>query len=140
MVRWYWFDAQRQSSASVLPLLFAWAETRAVGSPRGGSARESLTHNRITALSLEPLAQLYLRPQALPLLRAVGDRRNEAVTVTCYNMTLIYENQCALDQAIAYLERSIELALAVEHPFLPRLRQELEALKHKRDCGNSPMP
>jgi len=49
MVRWCWFDAQRQSSATEPPLVFAWAETRAVGSPRGGSARESLTHNGITA-------------------------------------------------------------------------------------------
>jgi tetratricopeptide (TPR) repeat protein len=73
---------------------------------------------------------------ALPLRRAVGDRGGEAVT--CYNVGMIYHQLGDLDQAIAYVERCVELDIQVEHPDLESDRRTLEQLKALRDGGSTP--
>jgi tetratricopeptide (TPR) repeat protein len=73
--------------------------------------------------------------QALPLQRAVGDRGGEAVT--CFNIGMVYHQLGDLDQAIAYVERCVELDEQVEHPDLESDRRALEQLKQLRAGGTS---
>src|SRR5262249_28790816 len=65
--------------------------------------------------------------QALAILREVGDRRGEAITL--FNVAQIREARGEIPEAIALLERVVALDEAVQHPQLASDRAYLEHLR-----------
>jgi tetratricopeptide (TPR) repeat protein len=99
----------------------------------GDRAREAITLVNIGQVHQsrgEPDRALDYCGQALPIMRAVGDRAGEAITLI--NIGQVHQSRGELAEAVAALERAVELDEVIGSPDLERHLKILERVRNER--------